>query len=51
MLLKRGSVLYRQEEERRIREEETLRQREIEEQIRRKREEAYRSGNFMDNVS
>uniref|UniRef100_A0A674E2B1 Splicing factor proline/glutamine-rich n=1 Tax=Salmo trutta TaxID=8032 RepID=A0A674E2B1_SALTR len=46
---KRKEMQLRQEEERRIREEETLRQREIEEQIRRKREEAYRSGNFMDN--
>jgi hypothetical protein len=51
MSLKLGSVHNRQEEERRIREEEMLRQREIEEQMRRKREEAYRSGNFMDNVS
>lgn len=51
VLLKLCSVHNRQEEERRIREEEMLRQREIEEQMRRKREEAYRSGNFMDNVS
>ncbi|XP_041758977.1 splicing factor, proline- and glutamine-rich [Coregonus clupeaformis] len=46
---KRKEMQLRQEEERRIREEEMLRQREIEEQMRRKREEAYRSGNFMDN--
>ncbi|XP_038827587.1 splicing factor, proline- and glutamine-rich-like [Salvelinus namaycush] len=46
---KRKEMQLRQEEERRLREEEMLRQREIEEQMRRKREEAYRSGNFMDN--
>ncbi|KAJ8000003.1 hypothetical protein DPEC_G00200300 [Dallia pectoralis] len=42
------SMHNRQEEERRMREEEMLRQREVEEQMRRKREESYRMGNFMD---
>uniref|UniRef100_A0A673GA71 Splicing factor, proline- and glutamine-rich-like n=1 Tax=Sinocyclocheilus rhinocerous TaxID=307959 RepID=A0A673GA71_9TELE len=46
---KRKEMQLRQEEERRRREEEMMRQREIEEQIRRKREESYRMGGFMDN--
>ncbi|XP_026087329.1 splicing factor, proline- and glutamine-rich-like [Carassius auratus] len=46
---KRKEMQLRQEEERRRREEEMMRQREIEEQMRRKREESYRMGNFMDN--
>ncbi|XP_073678595.1 splicing factor, proline- and glutamine-rich [Garra rufa] len=46
---KRKEMQLRQEEERRRREEEMLRQREIEEQLRRKREESYRMGSFMDN--
>uniref|UniRef100_A0AAY5L8S7 RRM domain-containing protein n=1 Tax=Esox lucius TaxID=8010 RepID=A0AAY5L8S7_ESOLU len=45
---KRKEMQLRQEEERRMREEEMLRQREVEEQMRRKREESYRMGNFMD---
>ncbi|KAI4904988.1 hypothetical protein NFI96_017069 [Prochilodus magdalenae] len=46
---KRKEMQLRQEEERRRREEEMMRQRELEEQMRRKREESYRMGNFMDN--
>ncbi|XP_062301901.1 splicing factor, proline- and glutamine-rich isoform X1 [Osmerus eperlanus] len=46
---KRKEMQIRQEEERRRREEEMLRQREMEEQMRRQREENYRMGNFMDN--
>ncbi|XP_051991446.1 paraspeckle component 1-like isoform X7 [Xyrauchen texanus] len=46
---KRKEMQLRQEEERRSREEELMRQREMEEQMRRKREETYRMGNFMDN--
>ncbi|KAG9279684.1 splicing factor, proline- and glutamine-rich-like isoform X1 [Astyanax mexicanus] len=46
---KRKEMQLRQEEERRRREEELLRQRELEEQMRRKREESYRMGGFMDN--
>lgn len=46
---KRKEMQLRQEEERRRREEEMMRQREIEDQMRRKREESYRMGNFMDN--
>ncbi|KAK2887013.1 hypothetical protein QQF64_014059 [Cirrhinus molitorella] len=46
---KRKEMQLRQEEERRRREEEMMRQREIEEQLRRKREESYRMGGFMDN--
>ncbi|XP_016298826.1 splicing factor, proline- and glutamine-rich-like [Sinocyclocheilus anshuiensis] len=46
---KRKEMQLRQEEERRRREEEMMRQREIEEQMRRKREESYRMGGFMDN--
>ncbi|XP_051520504.1 splicing factor, proline- and glutamine-rich-like isoform X3 [Myxocyprinus asiaticus] len=46
---KRKEMQLRQEEERRSREEEMMRQREMEEQMRRKREESYRMGNFMDN--
>ncbi|XP_030645245.1 splicing factor, proline- and glutamine-rich isoform X2 [Chanos chanos] len=46
---KRKEMQLRQEEERRRREEEMLRQREMEEQMRRKREESYRMGGFMDN--
>ncbi|KAL0962434.1 hypothetical protein UPYG_G00339980 [Umbra pygmaea] len=45
---KRKEMQLRQEEERRMREEEMLRQREVEEQLRRKREESYRMGTFMD---
>ncbi|XP_005802900.1 splicing factor, proline- and glutamine-rich isoform X1 [Xiphophorus maculatus] len=45
---KRKEMQLRQEEERRRREEELLRKREMEEQIRRQREENYRMGNFMD---
>ncbi|KAI5607749.1 splicing factor, proline- and glutamine-rich [Silurus asotus] len=46
---KRKEMQLRQEEERRRREEEMMRQREMEEQMRRKREESYRMGGFMDN--
>ncbi|XP_026989642.2 splicing factor, proline- and glutamine-rich isoform X2 [Tachysurus fulvidraco] len=46
---KRKEMQIRQEEERRRREEEMMRQREMEEQMRRKREESYRMGGFMDN--
>ncbi|KAK3525449.1 hypothetical protein QTP86_031540 [Hemibagrus guttatus] len=46
---KRKEMQLRQEEERRRREEEMMRQRDIEEQMRRKREESYRMGGFMDN--
>lgn len=46
---KRKEMQLRQEEERRRREEEMMRQRELEEQMRRKREESYRMGGFMDN--
>ncbi|XP_055076590.2 splicing factor, proline- and glutamine-rich [Misgurnus anguillicaudatus] len=46
---KRKEMQLRQEEERRRREEEMLRQRELEEQMRRKREESYRMGGYMDN--
>ncbi|XP_029298988.1 splicing factor, proline- and glutamine-rich isoform X2 [Cottoperca gobio] len=45
---KRKEMQIRQEEERRRREEEMLRKREIEEQMRRQRDENYRMGNFMD---
>ncbi|XP_026797990.3 splicing factor, proline- and glutamine-rich isoform X1 [Pangasianodon hypophthalmus] len=45
---KRKEMQLRQEEERRRREEEMMRQREMEEQMRRKREESYRMGGFMD---
>ncbi|XP_054618938.1 splicing factor, proline- and glutamine-rich isoform X2 [Dunckerocampus dactyliophorus] len=45
---KRKEMQLRQEEERRRREEEMLRKREMEEQMRRQREESYRMGNFMD---
>ncbi|XP_055013603.1 splicing factor, proline- and glutamine-rich isoform X2 [Boleophthalmus pectinirostris] len=45
---KRKEMQLRQEEERRRREEEMLRKREMEEQLRRQREENYRAGNFMD---
>ncbi|XP_031151501.1 splicing factor, proline- and glutamine-rich isoform X2 [Sander lucioperca] len=45
---KRKEMQIRQEEERRRREEEMIRNREIEEQMRRKRDENYRMGNFMD---
>uniref|UniRef100_A0A1A7YGH1 Splicing factor proline/glutamine rich (Polypyrimidine tract binding protein associated) n=1 Tax=Iconisemion striatum TaxID=60296 RepID=A0A1A7YGH1_9TELE len=45
---KRKEMQLRQEEERRRRDEELLRKREVEEQMRRKREENYRMGNFMD---
>ncbi|XP_035800803.1 splicing factor, proline- and glutamine-rich isoform X2 [Amphiprion ocellaris] len=45
---KRKEMQLRQEEERRRREEELLRKREIEEQMRRQREENYRMGNFID---
>ncbi|XP_030004108.1 splicing factor, proline- and glutamine-rich [Sphaeramia orbicularis] len=45
---KRKEMQLRQEEERRRREEEMLRKREIEEQMRRQREENYRMGNFLD---
>ncbi|XP_008329240.1 splicing factor, proline- and glutamine-rich isoform X2 [Cynoglossus semilaevis] len=45
---KRKEMQIRQEEERRRREEEMIRKREIEEQMRRQREEGYRMGNFMD---
>ncbi|KAA0710422.1 Splicing factor, proline- and glutamine-rich 100 kDa DNA-pairing protein [Triplophysa tibetana] len=46
---KRKEMQLRQEEERRRREEEMMRQREIEEQMRRKREETYRMGGYMEN--
>ncbi|KAM6959203.1 splicing factor, proline- and glutamine-rich [Aplochiton taeniatus] len=46
---KRKEMQLRQEEERRRREEEMLRQRELEEQMRRQRDENFRMGNFMDN--
>ncbi|TSK28206.1 Splicing factor, proline- and glutamine-rich [Bagarius yarrelli] len=46
---KRKEMQLRQEEERRRREDEMMRQREMEEQMRRKREESYRMGGFMDN--
>ncbi|XP_060948585.1 splicing factor, proline- and glutamine-rich [Limanda limanda] len=45
---KRKEMQLRQEEERRRREEEMLRTREMEEQMRRQREENYRMGNFID---
>ncbi|KAF3707150.1 Splicing factor, proline- and glutamine-rich DNA-binding p52/p100 complex [Channa argus] len=45
---KRKEMQLRQEEERRRHEEEMLRKREMEEQMRRQREENYRMGNFMD---
>lgn len=45
---KRKEMQMRQEEERRRREEEMLRKRELEEQMRRQREENYRMGNFME---
>ncbi|KAM4539401.1 splicing factor, proline- and glutamine-rich isoform 2-T2 [Odontesthes bonariensis] len=45
---KRKEMQLRQEEERRRREEEMLRKREMEEQMRRQREENYRMGNFID---
>ncbi|XP_067468354.1 splicing factor, proline- and glutamine-rich isoform X1 [Thunnus thynnus] len=45
---KRKEMQMRQEEERRRREEDMLRKREMEEQMRRQREENYRMGNFMD---
>ncbi|XP_011607145.1 splicing factor, proline- and glutamine-rich isoform X2 [Takifugu rubripes] len=45
---KRKELQLRQEEERRRREEEMLRKREMEEQMRRQREENYRMGGFMD---
>ncbi|XP_029975825.1 splicing factor, proline- and glutamine-rich isoform X1 [Salarias fasciatus] len=45
---KRKEMQLRQEEERRRREEEMIRKREMEEQVRRQREENYRMGNFMD---
>ncbi|XP_077403929.1 uncharacterized protein LOC144036875 isoform X3 [Vanacampus margaritifer] len=45
---KRKEMQLRQEEERRRREEEMIRQREMEEQMRRQREESYRMGNYMD---
>uniref|UniRef100_H3D188 Splicing factor proline/glutamine-rich n=1 Tax=Tetraodon nigroviridis TaxID=99883 RepID=H3D188_TETNG len=45
---KRKEMQLRQEEERRRREEEMLRKREMEEQMRRQREENYRMGGFMD---
>jgi len=45
---KRKEMQLRQEEERRRREEEMLRKREMEEQMRRQREENFRMGNFMD---
>ncbi|KAF5909117.1 splicing factor, proline- and glutamine-rich-like isoform X1, partial [Clarias magur] len=46
---KRKEMQIRQEEERRRREEDMMRQREMEEQMRRKREESYRMSGFMDN--
>ncbi|XP_069572841.1 splicing factor, proline- and glutamine-rich isoform X2 [Brachyistius frenatus] len=45
---KRKEMQIRQEEERRRREEELIRKREMEEQMRRQREENYRMGNFID---
>ncbi|TRY94427.1 hypothetical protein DNTS_011353 [Danionella cerebrum] len=48
-MAKRKEMQLRQEEERRRREEELMRQRELDEQMRRKREESYRMGGFMDN--
>jgi len=45
---KRKEMQLRQEEERRRREEEMLRKREVEEQLRRQRDEGFRMGNFMD---
>lgn len=45
---KRKEMQIRQEEERRRREEEMIHKREMEEQMRRQREENYRMGNFMD---
>ncbi|XP_054462708.1 splicing factor, proline- and glutamine-rich [Anoplopoma fimbria] len=45
---KRKEMQIRQEEERRRREEEMIRKREMEEQMRRQREENYRMGNYMD---
>nr|XP_061808589.1 paraspeckle component 1-like [Nerophis lumbriciformis] len=45
---KRKELQLRQEEERRRREEEMLRKRELEEQMRRQREETYRMGSYMD---
>ncbi|XP_056154721.1 splicing factor, proline- and glutamine-rich isoform X2 [Lampris incognitus] len=46
---KRKEMQLRQEEEQRRRDEQMLRKREMEEQMRRQREENYRMGNFMDN--
>ncbi|KAK9526480.1 hypothetical protein VZT92_015177 [Zoarces viviparus] len=45
---KRKEMQIRQEEERRRREEEMIRKRDMEEQMRRQRDENYRMGNFMD---
>uniref|UniRef100_A0A3Q0QSD5 Splicing factor proline/glutamine-rich n=1 Tax=Amphilophus citrinellus TaxID=61819 RepID=A0A3Q0QSD5_AMPCI len=45
---KRKEMQLRQEEERRRQEEEMIRKRELEEQMRRQREENYRMGSFMD---
>ncbi|XP_017291827.1 splicing factor, proline- and glutamine-rich isoform X2 [Kryptolebias marmoratus] len=45
---KRKEMQLRQEEERRRREEELLRKREMEDQMRRQREDSYRMGNFID---
>ncbi|KAK1879986.1 Splicing factor proline- and glutamine-rich [Dissostichus eleginoides] len=45
---KRKEMQIRQEEERRRREEEMIRKRDMEEQMRRQREENFRMGNFMD---
>ncbi|KAK5883245.1 hypothetical protein CesoFtcFv8_019597 [Champsocephalus esox] len=45
---KRKDMQIRQEEERRRREEEMIRKRDMEEQMRRQREENFRMGNFMD---
>ncbi|KAL6099387.1 sfpq [Pungitius sinensis] len=45
---KRKEMQIRQEEERRRREEEMIRKRDMEEQMRRQREENYRMGNYMD---
>uniref|UniRef100_A0A8C5DMX4 RRM domain-containing protein n=1 Tax=Gouania willdenowi TaxID=441366 RepID=A0A8C5DMX4_GOUWI len=45
---KRKEMQLRQEEERRRREEELLRKRELDEQMRRQREENFRMGNFID---
>ncbi|XP_068566996.1 splicing factor, proline- and glutamine-rich isoform X2 [Cebidichthys violaceus] len=45
---KRKEMQIRQEEERRRREEEMIRKRDMEEQMRRQRDENYRMGNYMD---